>query len=195
MKYNFKKICSILLIIYLSLTALVAIGIFISGKFGEMEVKTLLTTLAIGGYSLTGLSNVALWNKQPRHLLAILGIIFSLLGLFTTIGIIWNIHASQPIIQTFLTLLVLSISTAHASLLLGTCATGNKIVRIILYTTLFFISLVAALLIYLIFEIESIPGDAIYRVLGVFLVLDVLGTLVASIGKKMYGVTDGKNAR
>ncbi len=48
-----RGILLVSLIASLSLSALIAIFVFLFGDFGETEIKILLTTLTIGGYSLT----------------------------------------------------------------------------------------------------------------------------------------------
>lgn len=183
-----KKIFLITFIVTLCLIALVAIGIFVSGQFGEIELKILLTILAISGYSLTALSNTVLWNKK-KHPLGALGILFSLLGFIVATIAIWNLYAIEPIFESifkiFLTFAILSFSTAHAALLLTTCSSDKKFIQITLYSTLFFIALVAALLLYLVLEIDTMHENEFYRALGVCLILDALGTIVTPLLKKM----------
>lgn len=179
-----KKIFLITFIVTLCLIALVAIGIFVSGQFGEIELKILLTILAISGYSLTALSNTVLWNKK-KHPLGAFGILFSLLGFIVATIAIWNLYAIEPIFKIFLTFAILSFSTAHAALLLTTCSSDKKFIQITLYSTLFFIALVAALLLYLVLEIDTMHENEFYRALGVCLILDALGTIVTPLLKKM----------
>ena len=50
-----KKIFLITLTIALSISALIGIYIFVFGNFREIEGKLLMTTLAIGGFSVTAL--------------------------------------------------------------------------------------------------------------------------------------------
>lgn len=61
---NVKKVFLITMIISLSISALVGIVLFLIGSFGYLELRILLTTLAIGGFSLTGLCSSLLYDKH-----------------------------------------------------------------------------------------------------------------------------------
>ena len=61
---NLRKTFLITMIISLSISALIGIIIFLFGDFGDSEVKILLTTLSIGGFSLTGLCCSVLYEKK-----------------------------------------------------------------------------------------------------------------------------------
>jgi hypothetical protein len=144
----------------------------------------LLTTLAIGGYSLTALCNSVLWEKKPNHLMALLGMIVSMLALLVTVATIWEITGLNDYWKPCLSLMVLSVATGHASLLLATCDSPNSGVRIALLLTITFIGSVAGIFLYMIFNVNLL-GTEIYRLLGVVAVLDALGTLVTPILKKI----------
>ena len=62
--FDFKKIFLITMVISLSISALIGIFVFLLGDFGETDFKLLMTTLTIGGYSLTGLCCSVLYEKR-----------------------------------------------------------------------------------------------------------------------------------
>ena len=81
---NLKKIFLICIIISLILSALIGIFVFLFGEFRRVEVRLLLNTLAIGFYSLSGLSCSAIIEKHRFRTFATLGIIISACGLLYT---------------------------------------------------------------------------------------------------------------
>jgi hypothetical protein len=186
MKYDLKKIFLIGLIVSLSLTALIAIGIFIGGKFGKTEGRVLTSTLAVGIYSLTGLCNSVLLNKQKGAVLALFGIVISLIAFFVNIATIWEMQGLEATWKPCLSLLILSVASGHASLLLATCPSAKPLATVSLYSTMVFIGIVAGMLLYLILQSNFIHmEEGFYRALGVFSVLNVLGTIVTPILKKI----------
>ena len=188
---SFKKSFLFALIISLSVSALVAIYIFLSGNFEDAEIRILLTTLAIGGYSLMGLCSSALYEKKKYIIFTNFGIIVSIVGFLITVCSIWELwdylnlmpSYTDSIWQLVISLIILSISVSHASLLLiGT--QEKKILKIILYATLLFITVVASMLINTVYN-DVYLNDFYYRLLGVFAVLDVLGTIILPILRKI----------
>ena len=55
-----------------------------------------------------------------------------------------------------------------------------------MFATIGFISIVAVMLIFLVLEIIDEPGEYYFRLIGVFAILDVLGTIVTPILHKVY---------
>lgn len=66
---NFKKILLVTMIIYLVISALIGIIVFLFGEFWDTAIKLLLTTLIIGIYILTGLCSSSLYEKRKFFLL------------------------------------------------------------------------------------------------------------------------------
>ena len=88
---NFKKVFLISLIVALSISAFLGIIIFLTGNFGKTELKILLTTLTIGGFSLTGLCCAILLEKKRFPFFAVIGMLFSVFGFLITTSLIWKI--------------------------------------------------------------------------------------------------------
>ncbi len=181
--FNFKKIFLITLIISLSISALLGIIIFLIGEFGHTQTRILLTTLTIGGFSLTGLCCATLLDRKRFSIFAIIGMIISVLGFLFTTSLIWEIidwDSSNVISRTVIIVIVLAFSTAHASLLL-LIKSDKTLVNVSLSTTLLFLSLVALELIILVINEFGNVENVWWRILGVFAILDVLGTIVTPI--------------
>ncbi len=180
-KARAKKIFLWSLIGSLSVSALIAITVFIVGSFGETQGRLLLSTLAIGLFSLTALCSSTLYDQHEYSPLATAGLVISALGLFFSLSAIW---ASDPAFKPLLTFLVLAVGLAHASLILR-IPSANPMVHAVIMGTLTCIGIVAAMLLYLILATPSDLDPSYYRMLGVFGVLDVLGTIVTPILKKI----------
>ena len=176
---NYKKYFLRILILALSISALIGIIIFLVGEFGTTEIQLLLTTLAIAGYSLTGLGSSTIHNRTGFRLFSLIGMLISVLGFLTTIIFIWEIIDPDDMWQTVVIFIILSISMAHISLLLQTRPKSNRI-KYALVGTIIFISIVALMLVKsTINEFEE--NEFYFRLLGVFAILDVLGTITTPI--------------
>lgn len=182
-QFSTRRVFLISLVASLSISALIAIFVFLFGNFGETESKLLATTLTVGGYSLTGLCSSVLYDRKKYIPLAFLGIIVSVFGFLVTVTAVWEIVDFYSLLQAVLTFIILAFSIAHSSLLL-LAQTDKKLANLSLKATIGFIIIVALMLIYLV-QVEFVNvNEFYYRLLGVFAVLDVLGTIVTPILKK-----------
>ena len=185
--FNFKRTFLLTMIVSLSISALIGIVIFLFGNFGETEGRLLMTTLTIGGYSLTGLCCSVLFEKKRFTGLAVAGIGASFLGFLFTLLVIWEAldMESEWTWKGLFLFLIVAFSTAHMSLLL-LIQSDNRLVKGSLAATVGFIAIVAAMLIWFTFTGFDIEEEFFYRLLGVFAILDVLGTIVTPILHKVY---------
>ncbi len=184
---HFKRIFLILFLASLAFSALVAISIFLFGKFDWLEGQMLLTALAVGGYSLAGLCCSLLLSRGNNHKpLVAAGIAVSIVGFVFALISIW-VHPDSVIVwKATLLGIVLSFSIAHASLLLLAYPTKNDVIlRSSLIATSTFIVIVAGMITALILIDNSMFGEFYYRLIGVFAVLDVLGTIATPILRKI----------
>lgn len=177
------------MIISLSISALIGIFVFLLGDFGETEFRLLMTTLTIGGYSLTGLCCSVLYEKRKFTPLALYGMIISIIGFLYTVLVIWEAidFDNDFTWQALIILIVLAASTAHSCLLL-LIKSEKSLVNGALSATIIFISIVALMLIILVLNEFGDVGEFYYRLLGVFAILDVLGTIVTPILNKVYSI-------
>ncbi len=186
-KTSLKKVFLITMVVSLSISALIGIFVFLVGNFGDTELNILLTLLALGGYSLTSLASSALYERNKSNPLALSGVVISVVGFLYTVLGIWEIFEFNDSRSKFLIILiVLAASIAHASLLL-LIKPCNRFVRGTLAATMVFIAIIVALLIVLVFRDFDV-GDFYIRLLGVFAILDALGTFVTPILNKVYSM-------
>jgi len=188
---NFKKVFLITMIISLSISALIGIIIFLLGDFGEIEARILLTTLTIGGFSLTALCNSALYDKHRYVPFSTTGMIVAAIGFLITTLAIWEILDFSEIWKVIIISIILSVSIAHSSLLL-LIKSRKTIVNVSLMLTLLFISIVALMLIILVLSEFDMDFEFYYRLLGVFAILDVLGTIVTPIVLKVTSMNESQ---
>jgi hypothetical protein len=182
-----RRIAIIAIIVSLSLTALIGIFTLLSGDFGETQGKVLLSTLLLGGFSITVLCHLAVVGRALQ-LVGFAGVAVSAVALIAGLFLIWNnwgIYGDvDPALRTFGVFGVLAVSIAHANLLLLLGQRRNTVVRALLYLTVAFVGLVAVLLCLPIATAGDIPGDngdAYWRLFGVVGILDVLGSIVLPV--------------
>ena len=180
---NIKRYFLISLIIALSVSALIGIVIFLIGDFGDTEAQILLTTLSIGGYSLTGLCAATIFYKEHLKPFAVFGMVVSVLGFLTTVVGIWELVQLEDIWKPLVIFIILSFGTAHSSLLLLIEPMSDPI-RYALYATLMFIAIVSFMLIVATLQ-EFENSEFFFRLLGVFAILDVLGTIATPLWNKV----------
>lgn len=173
----------------LCLSALIAITIFLFGTFGELEIRLLATTLTIGWYSLVT-SMVFGFSNRNLVVITSAGLFVSVVGVFTTLHLIWADSLNfdnDTEIQTAFVLFVLSFSLAHSSFLLKTLS-SNVWQNGIIFGTIGFIAVVGVMLISLILSDFNIESELYYRFLAVAAVFDALGTALVPIVKKLIVV-------
>ena len=177
-----KKAFITTIIISLILSALEAIFIFLFRKFGEIEIRILLTTLSIGAHSIAGLIFSILYEKRKLLLFSISGLGITIFGFIINVLYIWKIVDGEFYYKTFLIFSIILFSSLHASLILLVKSEKN-LVNIFKFFTIFMISIVTIMLIILVLSISTDLnlGEWYYRILGVMAVLDGLGTILTLI--------------
>jgi hypothetical protein len=178
-RLNYKRIFLLALITALILSALVGIYIFLVGDFGELENKILATTVSLAVFSLLGLSSALVHDHNNLSSFSILGMSFSLFGFITSLEIIWQIIPFSKEAELFMILTILSFSFAHISLLM-LLKIKYPVVKYSLYSTIAFIVIVALMLAYVVIAHPDTEG-IFFRLLGVFAILDVLGSIVTPL--------------
>lgn len=181
--HHLKKIFLITMIISLSISALIGIIIFLLGSFGGIQTKILLTTLTIGGFSLAGLCSSVIYDKERAKIFALIGMITSFIGFLVVTLVIWELFRLDNFWRIGLTLILFSFTFSHVSLLL-LIKSDKGIVKIALGSTLFFIAIVAIMLLLALWEIVN-PSEFTIRLFGVFVILDALGTIITPIINKV----------
>jgi len=180
---NYKKQFLRALIISLVISALIGIYLFLFGDFEDSDTRLLLTTLTVGWYSMTGLCSSVVHNRKRIKFFSLFGMIISVLGFFITVIAIWEIIDNTLIWQLVMTFVILSVMISHISLLFLVKPKSKKI-RYVMSATILFIAVVTVMLILEIL-VESEKGEFFYRLLGVFAILDVLGTISTPVLNKI----------
>lgn len=179
-----RRAAIIAIIVSLSLTALIGIVTLLSGDFGSTQGKVLLTTLLLAGFSITVLCHLAVVGRALQAV-GFVGVAVSGVALIAGLILIWGeVSFSDDLWKTFGTFGVLSVSFAHANLLLLLGQRRNAVVRVLLYFTVACVGLVALLICLPILTEGDIPGsngESYWRFLGVVAILDVLGSIVLPV--------------
>ena len=171
---NSRRLFLYLLIASVGLGAVIGIGVLLFGDLGQLEVRVLLTTLTVTVTSIFGLACGASLESGRGKYLPLAGIAFSILSALMCFLIIWDLlDDSEPFIKGFLTSVILAASCSHLSLLslarLDSRFAWTQIAALIC------VSLLASIVLYILW-FEPVGGsDLIYRILG------VLGILLATI--------------
>ncbi len=181
-----KSKISKLLIISLVITAFIGIYIILTGNFGGVEAQILATTFTIFSFSITGLCCSTIYNKYKKF--SIFGMLSSLITSFWIILTIWLSLGLLLDISWYLkilfTLLTLSYSTAHISLILLINNT-NKYVKFVKNGTIL-LAIICNLLIFNFYYEFINYNDYYMRLLFVIGILVTLGTIITPILNKMY---------
>jgi hypothetical protein len=181
-----RRVAIIVIIASLSITALIGIVTLLTGDFGDVQRKIMLTTLAIGLFSIVSLCDLAVAGRRFQRA-GYLGILVSLVALVAALILIWTDFGSmQPeaLWKTFGLTTIAGVSLAHANLLLLLGERRRSVVRIGLWVTVALIALLAVLLWLLILTNGDIGTDGYGRLVGTVAILDVLGTIVVPVVSK-----------
>lgn len=183
-----RRVAIIFIIVSLAIAALFGIVTLLTGEFGEVQGKILLTTLLLAGFSITALCHLAVVGRALR-VVGFAGIVVSALAFISGAVLIWRpwdnwSDSWEATLKAFAVFAILAASLAHANLLLLLAERRNPLVRIGLFVTVGLIALLALLIIIPVVTEGEIPGDngePYWRFLGVVAILDVLGTIVLPV--------------
>lgn len=183
-----RRVAIIFIIVSLAIAALFGIVTLLTGDFGELQGKILLTTLLLAGFSITALCHLAVVGRSLR-IVGFVGIAVSVLAFVSGAVLIWRSwdNWSEPweiTLKAFSVFSILAASLAQANLLLLLAERRNRIVRTGLFVTVSLIGVLALLVILPIVTDGDIPGDSgdgYWRFFGVVAILDVLGTIVIPV--------------
>jgi hypothetical protein len=182
--FDLRKVFLISLVTSLTIGSLIGIFIFLFGELGDIEVKILLTTVSVGGFSLAGLVSSVSYEKHLYKTFSLISIITAVSGFSVMILTIWEILSFGDVWKIALVLTIFSVALAHISISLF-MKTDKPIVNAAATSTIVAISIVAGMLVYLVLSEVSGFGEFYFRLLGVFVILDVLGTIVTPILSKL----------
>jgi hypothetical protein len=179
----------------LCLTAAVAIWALLTGSFDDTSIRVLLSGLAAALCTLGGLAGATtLRLNNPERRVGELTITLSQLTLLLALALIWipNATDSDTLARALSVTSVLMLAGAHASLLLArerrhdtSAVRGLARAAIACATS-------AALLVSGLFVASEGPvAPAVWRLLGVLVVLAVLNTLLVPLARRITRDTQG----
>ena len=84
-----RKLALKFFLVFLGLTALVAIVSVLTGSFGELQLKILATSFAISSASILAMSCAAFIERKKRVVLGISGVLLSAMAACLVIAGLW----------------------------------------------------------------------------------------------------------
>ncbi|QEO15118.1 hypothetical protein FLP10_12375 [Agromyces intestinalis] len=175
----------IALVASLAITALIGILVLLGSDFGDAQMRVLLTTLLVAGFSGVVLCHLAIAARAVR-VVGFVGLVVSAIALVLGVVTIWLPWSPEVggfldvVSRGFLIAGVGAVSLAHANLLLLLAGRRHPAVRVALGITLAAVAAVAVLI--LVPVLTEWPSNLDYwRVLGIVAIIDALGTIVLPV--------------
>jgi hypothetical protein len=169
----------VVLIASLSIAAVMAVVIVLTGNLGDTEARILFTTIIAAAFSLTGMGASARFYRGSWKWVGAAGIAASALALVLGLVFIWVELDTGSFLRTLVVAVILATALAYASVLL-LVRPQHRAVAIALLSTLVLLAGVTVMLITLaVFDLNY--QDWYFRVLGALGILTVLGTLVTPL--------------
>jgi hypothetical protein len=174
---NPKRAALWFLIVSVLLSALSGIIALVSGTFGDLQARIILTTLTISAASLCALACGALWESGRTKILPVAGIALAVVTAAVFIFAIWAKISDIEFWKFAASLGLIAAATAHACLLsLATLAPRFAWSRVAAFV---FVYLLALEFIYVIYATHS--DDNFIRVLGVTSIIVAALTILTPV--------------
>lgn len=185
-----RRTAIIAIVLSLVVAAVLGIVALLSGDFGELQAKVLLSTLTVAAFGTTALCHLAVVARAVR-LVGFAGIAASVVAAVSAFVLIWGNwgdSVSWEWQEAWLKALyiagILALSLAQANLLLLLAGRPQRLVRVALGLTLAAIAIVALMILLPVLSDGAIPGENdewYWRTFGVVSILDALGTIALPI--------------
>lgn len=163
--------------------AVTGIAVFILGDFGELEMKILITTLSLTFFSVTSLCCTAVLERRRGGLLAVPGLVASVVGLGWSLAVIWPEWDSELMVKTLVILIILAFSFGQ-SCMLALPRLKAQLAWMFPVSLACIFSLAALLSLMIIFEWDD---ELLFRLAGVLGILDAGMTLAIPLVFKLTG--------
>lgn len=171
---------------FLILSALFAVWVVLTGKFGDFEIRVLLTTLSISVASMCAMACGAHIEKTKHIIFGAVGVSFSALSLLMTQIVIWEIVDTTWFWKLCWSCVVISFALAHALLLnLPDLASNRLWLR---YFADASVGSLAVLVMYLVWHEHSL-GEDYFRLLVVLGIVIALLSILIPIFSKLNGAS------
>lgn len=188
----FRRVAIIVIIVSLSITAVIGIVTLVTGAYGELQSRIMVTTLIIGATSVLALGDLAVLGRRVRAV-GVTGLVAAAVALVTALIIVWGEDSSELVVKTCALAAIAAASLAHAGLLLLLSERRRPAVRIGLWVTVALIAILLVLLYIAILSDGDVWNDAYTKLVGTVAILDVLGTIVVPV-VSLFVKDDGTQA-
>lgn len=165
------------LIISLVIAGLLGIGVLLSGKFDELQIRILFTTLAFTVYSIIGLCCNSIVESK-YSIFGKIGLGFTFIGLLYAVITTWATPKAGEFLQFRFSLLVIALCFAHCSIML-LVKTYNSAISIVRTTSISASVMAALITVAMIFSLDANSGT--FKLLGVISIVGVITTIIAPI--------------
>lgn len=179
----------IIKILLASVTAAGIVGIIslLSGEFGEMQAKILLTVLLTSGFSIGTL--IYMTVARQYQIVAIFGVIAAIISFCIGLSLVWlewNFFEGnyEYVIKNYLFSTIVAIAIAHSCLIIRLLEHKTTYIRIGAGVTIGNVAILTGLLGYLLYgNLES--SEVLFRLMGVIGILVAVGTIVTPVLARM----------
>lgn len=182
-----RRVAIIAVVVSLVIAAAIGIVALVSGEFGELQGRVILSTLTVAAFGTTSLCHLAIVARAVR-VVGFVGIAASVFAAASAFLLIWTdwdeLVDGDSLVKALVSSAILAASLAQANLLLLLARQRNALIRFGLAATLLAVATVVVMLWLTIFSDGDIPGDegsAYWRALGVVGIVDALGTIALPI--------------
>ncbi|MGB7210877.1 MAG: hypothetical protein WBD27_19640 [Pyrinomonadaceae bacterium] len=181
---SLKSFFLYLLIASIAMSAMIGIGVILFGNFGKFETKVLLTTLTVTVTSILGLACGAYLETGRSRILPLSGIALAIISAVLWIILIWGGELrGKGFVKILMSVTVLAASCSHLSLL--SLAQLERRFKWAYFAAHIVVSMLAAILVWLIWTIVDNPSDLTGRVIGVLSILVAAITILTPILHKL----------
>ena len=183
------RVALISLLFSLAVSALIGIGIIMKGDFGETEGKLLGTTITLGLFTVLAIPGTIQLGRDRYYALAGTAVVSAILAFILMVVAIWRDgpFESEDLNKVMVTVAVVAFASNHVALLLLATST-SRVIRGISIGTFALIGIISSMLIINIW-MDNLP-KGLARLLAVFAILDVLGSLAIPMLTKLYKVSE-----
>jgi hypothetical protein len=182
---NLKKIFLYSLIVSVSLSALIGIGVILFGNFGDFEGKVLATTFTIACTSILGLACGAYLETKRGNILPTFGIVFSVISSVMCLILIWTSFDldNDLFLKTLGSITMLAVACSHLSLIsIAKLEAKFQWSKIVLTVCVW---ILVSILLYLIWFQPNADSEFIVRIIAVLSIIITALTIVTPVFYKL----------
>ena len=180
---NPKRAALWFLIVSVVLSALSGIIAIVSGTFGDLQARIILTTLTISAASLCALACGALWESGRGKTLPAAGILLAVVTAAVFIFGIWSKISNEEFWKFAASLGLIAVASAHACLLsLATLARRFAWSRVAAFVLVYLLALEFIYVIY-----ATPKGDTFVRIIGVTSIMVAALTILTPVFHRLSG--------